>query len=310
MDNILSLKNIRKRYQTIEALKGVSLEIERGSFLGILGPNGAGKTTLMNILIGLIPPDEGEILLNNKPVNHKDVNVIKKFGYVPQEIALYEELSALKNLEIFGGLYDLKGKELQSKINSVLEMTGLSDRKKDAIKTFSGGMKRRFNIACSILHSPEIILCDEPTVGIDPQSRNAIFDMLQQMNKVEGKTIIYTTHYMEEAERLCDKMAIIDYGKIIAEGALTELINLLDKKKSIKILKDSKAIEVKDELSTLGILNEFEFYFEVVPGRQYSKLHQLFPKLESLGIPEDNIELSRATLEDVFLSLTGRRLRD
>ncbi len=310
MENILSLKNIKKNYGEIAALKGVSLDIERGSFLGILGPNGAGKTTLMNIIIGLIAPDEGEILLENSPVIHRSNDVIQKFGYVPQEIALYEELSAIKNLEIFGGLYGLKGKALRSRISEVLEMVGLYDRKKDAVKTFSGGMKRRFNIACSILHSPEIILCDEPTVGIDPQSRNAIFDMLQQMHKAEGKTIIYTTHYMEEAERLCDKLEIIDNGKIIAEGTLTELINLLDKKQSIKILKESRAISVKKELSSLGTLNELEFHFELIPGTEYSKLHQLFPKLESLGISEDNIEISRATLEDVFLNLTGRRLRD
>ncbi len=310
MNKLLSLKNIKKSYGNISALKGISIEIEKGTFLGILGPNGAGKTTLMNIIIGLIKPDDGEILLNGAPVIHTDKNIIKRFGYVPQEIALYEELSAIKNLEIFGELYDLRGKELETRINSVLEMVGLSERKKDAVKTFSGGMKRRFNIACSILHSPEIILCDEPTVGIDPQSRNSIFDLLQHMNKVEEKTIIYTTHYMEEAERLCDRLEIIDNGKIIAEGNLSRLISLLDKKQSIKILKEKRTIEVQNELSLLGTLNELEFYFELIPDNQYTKLHQLFPKLESLEISEDSIEISRATLEDVFLNLTGRRLRD
>ncbi len=310
MENILSLKNIKKNYGKIAALDSVSLNIEQGSFIGILGPNGAGKTTLMNIIIGLISPDEGEVLLDGESVDYNDKNIVKRFGYVPQEIALYEELSAEKNLQIFGGLFGLKGKELQSKIDELLEMVGLSERKKDAVKTFSGGMKRRFNIASSILHSPDIILCDEPTVGIDPQSRNAIFEMLQHLNGSEGKTILYTTHYMEEAERLCNRMAIIDYGKIIAEGNLTELTDLLEKKQSIKILKNQETIELKGKLTELGTLNDMEFYFELIPEEKFNKLHQLFPKLESLGITEENVEISRATLEDVFLSLTGRRLRD
>jgi ABC-2 type transport system ATP-binding protein len=307
---LIDLKNVFKSFDKTEALKGINLNIEDGSFFGLLGPNGAGKTTLLNILIGFIQADSGEILLDKKPIDFENLNYKKKFGYVPQEIALYNELSAEKNLEIFGGLYGLSGKKLSAQIDETLDLVGLSERRKDNIKTFSGGMKRRINIACSILHNPEIILCDEPTVGVDPQSRNAIFDMLQHLNIEKNKTIIYTTHYMEEAARLCSKMAIIDYGKIIAEGNLTELTNLLDKKESVKILKDKISIGKLEDLRKLGRVIELEYQFELTPHNEFSKLSLLFTRLEELGIPDDNIEISRATLEDVFLHLTGRRLRD
>jgi ABC-2 type transport system ATP-binding protein len=307
---LIELKDVFKSFDKTEALKGINLRVEDGVFFGLLGPNGAGKTTLLNILIGFLQADKGEILLNEKPIDFTNLNYKKKFGYVPQEIALYNELSAEKNLSIFGGLYGLSGKELSARIDETLELVGLAERRKDIVKTFSGGMKRRINIACSILHNPEIVLCDEPTVGVDPQSRNAIFDMLQHLNVEKKKTIIYTTHYMEEASRLCSRMAIIDYGKIIAEGNLTELTNLLEKKESVKILKDKTSTGKFEALGNLGKVIELEYQFELTPHSEFAKLSFLFTKLEELGIPDDNIEISRATLEDVFLHLTGRRLRD
>ncbi len=183
----------------------------------------------MNILIGYLKADSGSVVFNNSIISEHINSSKKEIGYVPQEISLYQELSAEQNLKIFGQLFSINSKQLKLKIHEVLELVGLSDRVKDPVKDFSGGMKRRLNIAASILHDPKLILCDEPTVGVDPQSRNAIFDLLQNMND-QGKTIIYTTHYMEEAERLCDRLAVIDNGEIRAIGNLSSLINLIDVK--------------------------------------------------------------------------------
>ncbi len=249
---MLKISNIVKNFEKVEALKNVSLEIERGSFFGLLGPNGAGKTTLLNIIIGFIRPDAGHVFIDNEALVYENLNLKKKFGYVPQEIALYQELSAITNLKIFGELYGLHGKELKEKIDWALELVSLTDRANDKVKTFSGGMKRRLNIACSILHNPEILLCDEPTVGVDPHSRNSIFEMLEHLNKEEGKTIIYTTHYMEEAERLCSQLAIIDSGEIIAQGSLEELSRILGASTSVRISKNKNTVSKVAELTKLG----------------------------------------------------------
>ncbi len=307
---MIEISEVVKNFENVRALQGVSLQIEDGSFFGLLGPNGAGKTTLLNVIIGLLKPDAGHVAIDGEVLVYNDVNVKRKFGYVPQEIALYQELTALTNLKIFGRLYGVTGKKLNERIDWALEIVGLSERKNDVVKNFSGGMKRRLNIACSILHNPEIILCDEPTVGVDPQSRNAIFEMLKKLNREEGKLIIYTTHYMEEAERLCDKMAIIDYGKIIAEGTLEDLTALLEKKETVKILKNDLTVSKLEELKLMGMVNETEFYIELIPKEDFKKNVRLFEKFEELGIPDDNVEISRASLEDVFLFLTGRNLRD
>jgi ABC-2 type transport system ATP-binding protein len=198
---------------------------------------------------------------------------------------------------------------LSQRINSALKLVQLEDRKNDVVKNFSGGMKRRLNIAVSILHDPEIILCDEPTVGVDPQSRNAIFEMLKELNK-NGKTILYTTHYMEEAERLCNKLAIIDHGKIIAEGTLSELVALLDKRETIKIRKAPESEKMAESLKQIGEINESDFHFEIVPHNAQISNSELFKDLENLKLPSHLLELNRASLEDVFLMLTGRSLRD
>ena len=307
---MLQISSVVKNFDKVQALKGIDLKIEKGSFFGLLGPNGAGKTTLLNIIIGFLTPDAGHVSIDNEPLIYDNLKMKKKFGYVPQEIALYQELSALTNLKIFGELYGVGKKELNKKIDWALELVGLSGRQRDVVKTYSGGMKRRLNIACSVLHDPEIILCDEPTVGVDPQSRNAIFEMLRRLNKEEGKTIIYTTHYMEEAEQLCDRMAIIDYGEIIAEGNLNELTNLLEKKETVKIVKNDFTLSKIEGLKGMGLINETEFYLELIPKGEFKKYALLFTKFQELNIPDDSVEISRASLEDVFLFLTGRKLRD
>ncbi len=306
---MLKINNVSKNFENVKALQDVSLEILPGEFFGLLGPNGAGKSTLMNLIIGYLDPEAGDISFNGSKFSYKDIEWRSRIGYVPQDISLYLELSAYQNLKIFGRLYNLESKQREKKIAEVLELVQLSDRKKDIVKDFSGGMKRRLNIAASLLHDPEVILCDEPTVGVDPQSRNAIFDMLIELNKT-GKTIVYTTHYMEEAERMCTRLAIIDHGKIIAKGTLTDLINLLNQKDTVKIRKTSLVQNKLLQLSEIGKISEQDFYVELIPDGNYKTASKIFKKLEEIGIPDELIQINRATLEDVFLTLTGRSLRD
>ena len=307
--NLTKIFNTQVSNQSITALDNVSISIDDGVIFGLLGPNGAGKTTLMNCIIGYLQPDNGKILLNGDDTSEQNLKYRNHIGYVPQEIALYQELSAMQNLKIFGSFYNIQSQVLSERITSALELVQLEDRKNDVVKNFSGGMKRRLNIAVSILHDPEIILCDEPTVGVDPQSRNAIFDMLVKLNNA-GKTIVYTTHYMEEAEKLCNKLAIIDNGKIIAEGSLTDLINLLKKKETIKIRKAPALDVLIPSIKKMGELTETDFYYELILNDSNKPNSQLFRELEDFQLPSHLLELSRASLEDVFLNLTGRRLRD
>ncbi|NOX18723.1 MAG: ABC transporter ATP-binding protein [Chlorobi bacterium] len=306
---MIEIKNVSKKFENTEALKGVSLKVEKGEFFGLLGPNGAGKTTLMNIIVGYLKPDEGKVFIDGTEMKSDDVSLREKIGYVPQDIGLYQELTAMQNLKIFGSFYNHTKKELNERIEQALELVQLNDRRKDVVKEFSGGMKRRLNIAASLLHDPEIILCDEPTVGVDPQSRNAIFEMLQKLN-ADGKTLIYTTHYMEEAERLCNRMAIIDYGKIIAGGTLSELIDLLHTRETLKIRKTKETEALLGEIKKLGVFSEHDFYFEIRPNENYDVYSKLFADLETIGLDSKFVEISRASLEDVFLYLTGRSLRD
>ncbi|MCK9280971.1 MAG: ABC transporter ATP-binding protein [Melioribacteraceae bacterium] len=306
---MLKIKNITKSFGTITALDNISLNIEKGEFFGLLGPNGAGKTTLINTIIGYLEPELGEVSIDGEVITVENTQLRKKIGYVPQDISLYLELSAYQNLKIFGSIFNLSGNELETKITEVMELVQLSDRKKDKVKDFSGGMKRRINLAVSLLHDPKIILCDEPTVGVDPQSRNAIFEMLHNLNKT-GKTILYTTHYMEEAERLCSRLAIIDNGKIIAQGTLVDLINMLEQKETIKIQKTAFTQDHIKLINDMGIISEHDFYYELIVNDKYKQHSKTFIRLEEEGINNEFVQVSRATLEDVFLNLTGRSLRD
>ena len=306
---MLKIENLKKTYGKIEALKNINLEIEEGEFFGLLGPNGAGKTTLMNVIIGYLSADSGRIIFNNSTISTQCSSFKNQIGYVPQEISLYQELSAEQNLKIFGKLFKLNDSHLKAKIHEVLELVGLQDRIKDSVKDFSGGMKRRLNIAASLLHDPKLILCDEPTVGVDPQSRNAIFDLLQKLSN-EGKTIIYTTHYMEEAERLCDRLAVIDYGEIRAIGDLSSLISLIDYKDKLRIIKNSESLKFLDQFKDLGEVIQNENIIDIIPSKEFSRLSKLFVEIEKIGLSEELLSIKRATLEDVFLHLTGRRLRD
>lgn len=305
---MLKIKNIKKHFPSVTALDGITLEIEEKEFFGLIGPNGAGKSTLINIIVGYLQMDEGYIEFNGKDIRELGISYRKKIGLVPQSIALYEDLNAIDNLKIFGSLFDIPKKELKEIINEKLNAVGLYDRKKDLVKNYSGGMKRRLNLIAALLHRPEILLCDEPTVGVDPQSRNAIFSYLQDLNS-SGTTIIYTTHYMEEAEKLCNRIGIIDYGKIIALGTLEELLNLLPPKKSIFFVKNGLTDSKIEEFKKFGKISINNSKYKLEANDEF-KFSEFFAELEENGIDERFIEIYKPNLETLFLNLTGRIFRD
>jgi ABC-2 type transport system ATP-binding protein len=218
----LEVRSLRKAYGSVVAVQDVSLSVAAGEIVGLLGPNGAGKTTTVSIIAGLTRPASGEVLIGGAPLAGDADPVKKRIGLVPQDLALYDELSALANLRFFGALYSLSSAALDAAIASVLELVGLTDRARDRVGTFSGGMKRRLNLAASLLHDPDILLLDEPTVGVDPQSRNAIFSNLETLRD-RGKALLYTTHYMEEVERLANRVVIVDHGRLVASDSLRGL---------------------------------------------------------------------------------------
>lgn len=223
---MLEARQLRKSFGPLVAVDDVSFAIGRGELIGLLGPNGAGKTTTVSMLAGLLSPDEGQVLVDGRPLEGDTNPAKRRIGLVPQDLALYDELSALDNLRFFGSLYNLSKSALGDGIRSALDLVGLSDRGRDLVKNFSGGMKRRLNLAAGLLHNPDILLLDEPTVGVDPPSRNAIFEN-RELLKRRGKALLYTTHYMEEAERLADRIVVIDHGKVIADDTLPGLRRLV-----------------------------------------------------------------------------------
>jgi ABC-2 type transport system ATP-binding protein len=220
--DVLAITNLHKSFGAIRAVDGVSFAVEPGQLVGLLGPNGAGKTTTVSMIAGLVTPDQGSVTIGGVAVSSDSDPVKRRIGLVPQDLALYDELTGHANLRLFGSLYGLSGGALERAIAASLILVGLSDRAGDRVKTFSGGMKRRLNLAAGLLHDPDIVLLDEPTVGVDPQSRNAIFDNLEQL-KSRGKALLYTTHYMEEAERLADRIVIMDHGRVLADDTLNGL---------------------------------------------------------------------------------------
>lgn len=305
---MLTLRSVTKRYGTLTALDGVSLDIAPGEFFGLLGPNGAGKSTLMSLASGLRSPDSGEVLLADGALSKANLTARHILGLVPQTIALYTDLTAEQNLRIFGQLYGIGGRDLQTRIDEALESVQLADRRHSVVKTFSGGMQRRLNLVASLLHRPKLLLCDEPTVGIDPQSRNAIFDFLEKRNR-EGLTIIYSTHYMEEAERLCSRIGIIDHGKILALGSLDELLTQLPFEDEIVFPETPATATFATQLNTHGQLDTTDGRHRFRPRPGYP-LSAFFATAEQAGIATRLFEIQRPSLEAVFLHLTGRKLRD
>lgn len=281
---MLRLDNLGKRFGSVTALDGLSLAVPRGTVFGLLGPNGAGKTTTISIAVGLMKPDSGSVDLDGLGSPH-DPEVRRRIGAAPQAIALYEELTGMENLEFFASLYGLDRSRRRARSAELLARVGLSDRAGDRVAGYSGGMKRRLNLAAALIHDPPLVLLDEPTAGVDPQSRNAILDIVRSLRD-EGRTVVYTTHYMEEAQRLCDRVAIVDQGRVLAEGTVDELIASLGGMSIVTIESDHEQvrIETADPVAELGV------------------------RLRSSEIR--GVRIERPDLESVFLHLTGRSLRD
>jgi ABC-2 type transport system ATP-binding protein len=309
MPPALLVRDLRKRFGNLKAVDGVSFELHRGRMLGLLGPNGAGKTTTVSMITGLIKPDSGQVEIEGQSLTRDDDPAKQRIGFVPQDLALFDEFTARENLELFGALYGLKGKALAEAMERTLALVGLSDRQNDRTRVYSGGMKRRLNLAAALLHDPSILLLDEPTVGVDPQSRNAIFGNLEELKR-QDKAIVYTTHYMEEVERLCDQVVIIDHGKVIANDTITGLYRTLPGANILQLetigaapvdgLRDVKGVEWVDQqerVLRVG-LDDLEASAAVLGW------------LHNKGVRFDHLTSERASLEAVFLHLTGRSLRD
>jgi ABC-2 type transport system ATP-binding protein len=309
---MLEVNGLTKAYGKLVAVNGVSFRADRGETVGLLGPNGAGKTTTVSIIAGLLSPDSGEVLIEGKQVKSDTDPVKLKIGLVPQDMALYDQLTARDNLIFFAALYSLAGAKAKQSIDDALTLVGLLDRANDKVGTFSGGMKRRLNLAAALLHDPQLLLLDEPTVGVDPQSRNAIFENLEVLKK-RGKTLIYTTHYMEEAERLCDRIVIVDHGKVVANDTLPALHRLLPVTNVIAVeldqadgfspeqmlaLPEVKAAEVKQSTLRVGVHD----LARGAPG--------VLRWLSDHGHSYHHVSSEQPNLETVFLTLTGRSLRD
>ncbi len=307
---MISVSNLKKNYESFQALKGISFDIKEGEFFGLLGPNGAGKTTTISIMSTILEPDEGSVSIAGFDLKNNPTECKKNIGVVPQEIALYNDLSAYDNLLFWGSLYDVPKDVLKVRIDETLQLFGLFDRKDDKVKTYSGGMKRRINIASALLHKPKVLFMDEPTVGIDPQSRNLIFEVLEKLHK-EGMTIVYTTHYMEEAERFCDKIGIIDNGQIIAQGTLEELKSLSKMKETIVVsfenLSDSLYANISSEWEGVKRIENAIHFFTSEVNRDLSVI---ILKCNQAGLSISNIDIQKVNLETIFLSLTGKQLRD
>ncbi len=312
-----------KRYGDQAAVDGVSFSIEAGSIFGLLGPNGAGKTTTISMISCLIAPDEGDVVVDGHSVLGDSTGVRKVLGVVPQEIALYPTLSAAENLRFWGRMYGLHGSALAEAVEYGLAMAGLEEHAKKRIETFSGGMKRRINIAAGILHRPKVLLMDEPTVGIDPQSRNHILDSVRELNR-DGMTVLYTSHYMEEVEMLCDRIAIVDHGRVIAEGSVAELQALVGDEDRIRVslgevegLGDAKeeaaaqaAMAAVQSLPSVSFAEVVGGTIEVLTPDAAPVLGDVITRITAAGAHVRAVEIAEPNLESVFLHLTGRGLRD
>lgn len=311
---MLKVNEVSKSYKDKKVLKGISFAVKEGEILGLLGPNGAGKSTLINCICGLAKIDGGAIEVFGL-ANKKDAKAIRQqMGVVPQDIAVVEELSAYENCMFMGGLYGLKGNELKTKVKEALEFVGLWERRKDVPGKYSGGMKRRLNIACALVHRPKLLIMDEPTVGVDPQSRNYIMESIRKLND-EGTTIIYTSHYMEEVEELCNRIVIMDEGTKIAEGTCEELVKEVSENEMIKIgipKRMPDAAKLEKLKNTKGVIEvvENEEGFVVKSAKGDGNLRDIIQFMNDEQIIFDTINVIRPSLEHVFLEKTGKSLRD
>lgn len=309
---IVKINRINKSFANKKVLNNISLEVEKGDFFGLIGPNGAGKSTLIQIMCGLIEADSGSVNLFDMDYGSSAIDIKSRYGLVPQELAIFESLTAKDNLDYFGRMYGLKGQLLRDRIDEVMEVIGLEPKDKKKVKNYSGGMKRRLNIGCSILHRPDLLILDEPTVGIDAQSRNNIFDFLRSIND-KGTTIIYTSHYMEEVESLCNNIFIMDLGEEVAYGEKSELKAMYGGEITIEI----KLSDIKE-----GLEAEIENISGVTSSRSNGNIllvkankkdlnfTNLFKVIEGKAISINNISIEESNLEEIFLDITGKKLRD
>ncbi len=315
MRHLLEVNQVVKNYGDKQILKEISFKVEKGDSFGFLGPNGAGKSTLISIITGLYQPTDGRVLIEGYDMNGQQKKAQQMIGIVPQEIALYLNMTAKENLTFWGRMYGLKGKLLKKRVGETLQLIGLEERANDKVKFFSGGMKRRVNIGCAILHKPKILIMDEPTVGIDPQSRNHILETVKRLNQ-DGMTIVYTSHYMEEVEYLCDKIGIIDQGSLVALGTIAELSKLVEEQREViltiknnksDIEKVSKYIRESYPSKDFNVEGQKFIIVDQKPQEFISKLIQI---LTDMKVEIISAEVVEPNLENVFLYLTGKKLRD
>jgi ABC-2 type transport system ATP-binding protein len=314
MPSILEVKDLAKSYGDFTAVKGITFDIKEGEIFSLLGPNGAGKTTTISMLSTLYTPSSGEATIGGHSITKDPVAVKRVIGVIPQDLALYEDLTAKENLVFWGQMYGLSGKALNSRVDEVLEQIGLVDKAKNRVKTYSGGMKRRVNIGVGLLHKPRLLFMDEPTVGIDPQSRRAILDTVKDLNK-QGMTVLYTTHYMEEAQELSDRVGIIDHGELIALGTQDELTKQVGQTDTLILHisenddADALANSLKDMPDVLEATT-IDHEVSIITPSAEDILASVVSKANERGIKIRSMDIREPNLEAVFLHLTGRALRD
>lgn len=309
---MIEVVQLRKSFGEIVAVDGVTFTARPGEIFGLLGPNGAGKTTTISCISGLLEPGSGQVRIQGHDVVGDGVAARRLTGVVPQEIALYDDLSAIENLEYWGGAHGLRGAALRDRIRTVLELTGLLDRAREPVKRYSGGMKRRLNFACGLVHHPRVLLLDEPTVGVDPQSRVRLLELVRAQAKAAA-CVLYTTHYMEEAESLCDRLAILDHGRIIAQGTLGELRAMLGERDLLRLtgsFDPARARQVLEPLGELEVLQADGAQLTLSMAGASRRLPAVFAALASVGGEVRGTTLAQPSLESLFIKLTGKELRE
>jgi ABC-2 type transport system ATP-binding protein len=310
-ESVLMVEHVQKTFDSLKAINDVSFNVKSGEIFGLLGPNGAGKTTTINMICSLLPSDSGSITINKIPVIAQNSTLRKRMGVVPQDIALYEELNATDNLSFWGRLYGLTGSELRTKIKELLTKVGLEQRSKEPVSQYSGGMKRRLNLAIGLLHAPDLLLLDEPTVGIDPQARHQMLDLIRETAQ-KGTAILYTTHYMDEAEQLCDRLAIMDHGHILAMGSLSELETLVGERRILKIGGSFDTERIDNLLPTLSevqLLNRDQTQLTLSISFSMAVGH-ILTVLQEHDLQVEHLDIKNPNLDSVFLKLTGREFKD
>jgi ABC-2 type transport system ATP-binding protein len=309
---VLECRGLRKRFGELVAVSGVGFVVDRGETYGLLGPNGAGKTTIISMVCGLLAADEGEVFVGGQRLSTRSVAARAAIGYVPQELAIYPDLSARENLRFFADLYGLTRQDARARVDEILEVIGLRERAADRAGEYSGGMQRRLNIGIGLLHRPRLLVLDEPTVGVDPQSRNAILEAVERLSG-EGMAVLYTTHYMEEAERLCDRIGIVDAGELRAEGTRRELVALVGEHDRVTLAGSGDlgaGVVAARALASVLVVSSGDGGIELVVDDARRLLPELLAAVADVGVAVSSVEVQEPNLEAVFLHLTGKALRD